>query len=142
MEGAIDQVGRKNKIRYVAKDKPKKLIGISGVIGLLYADDAQLDAPEKGDFKVFPKCEELHEAYFAQYEALGFSGYFKVDVWDGRSWCPVVLAEIFPERTHYFGKKDLPIDCYHLCYDVLHTLKGRQLARTYREHYELVDDEI
>ena len=132
-------MGKKNKIRYVSKDKPKKLIEISGAIGLQYIDEEQLSSPAKGDLKLFPKCDELHEAYFAQYDATGFSGYFKVDIWDGYKWCPVVLAEIFPRRDHYFSKKEMPIDCYHLCCDILLELKGQKLAKTYREHYELVE---
>lgn len=131
----------KKKIRYTVNDKPKKLIVLSGEIGLQYVDDEQLESAAKGDLKLFPKCDELHETYFAQYDSTGFAGYFKVDVWDGRQWCPVVLAEIFERKEHYFGKKELPIDCYYLCRDMLQALKGRQLARTYREHYELVDDD-
>ena len=135
-------MGKKNKIRYVAKDKPKKLIEISGTIGLEYVDEEQLAKPAKGDLKLFPKCDELHEAYFAQYDVTGFSGYFKVDVWDGYKWCPVVLAELFLHREHYFSKKEMPIDCYYLCRDILLKLTGQQLAKTYREHYELIDDEL
>ena len=129
-------MAKKNKIRYTSKDKPKKLITLSGNVGLLYMDDGLIESPQKGDLGLFPKCEELHDKYLGMYDKTGLSGYFKVDVCDGKDWCPVVLAEVFPGREHYFSKKEKPIDCYALCREMLEAMQGQTLARTYREHYE------
>lgn len=134
-------MGKKNKIRYTAKDKPKKLITLSGVVGLQFVDDEQLDAAQKGDLALFPKCDAWPDAEDVDYEATGVSGYFKVDMWDGHKWCPVVLAEIFTGKEHYFSKKERAIDCYAICQEILLDLAGKQLAKTYREHYELVEDD-
>lgn len=134
-------MSRKNKKTYQVKDKPKRLIEISGRVGLLYVDAEQLAKPALGDFFVFPKAEDMHVDDPEVYEYLGFTGYFKVDVWDGRDWRPVILSEIFPGREHYFSKREMPLACYYICRDMLQALQGRQLVRTYREHYDLVDDE-
>ena len=133
-------MGKKNKIRYTAKEKPKQTIILSGQIGLQYVDDEPLAAPKKGDLALFPKCDAWHEAEEVQYTTTGFSGYFKVDVWDGKKWCPVVLSELFPRKEHYFSKKEQAMDCYQLCRELLLEHQGKNLVRTYREHYELMED--
>lgn len=133
-------MGKKNKIRYTTKDKPKQLIVLTGAVGLQFVDGELLATPQKGDLALFPKCDAWHVEEDVQYQSTGFSGYFKVDVWDGKKWCPVILSELFPRREHYFSKKELPIDCYALCRELLLAYQGKVLTRTYREHYELIDD--
>lgn len=134
-------MSRKRKKTYQSEQKPQKLITITGEVGLLYVDQEQLKNPALGDLGVFPNCDELHMDDGESYYALGFNGYFRVDVWDGKKWCPVVLSEVFPGREHYFSKKDMPIDVYERCKDILLDLDGEKLLRTYREHYELFEEE-
>lgn len=131
-----------NKKRYQREDKPKKLITLSGQIFLAYEDDEAIAAAKKGDIKCFASCRELHEQYQGAYEYTGFTGFFKLDVYDGYAWKPVVLSEIFPDREHYFTKSECPIDTYRICKEKLQALKGRQLMRTYREHFELLPEEL
>lgn len=130
-----------NKKRYQREEKPLKPIVLSGNVFLEYVDDEALAKPAKGDVKMFASCKELHTTYLGAYEYTGFVGYFKVDVFDGYDWKPVILSELFPGREHYFSKSECPIDTYRLCAEIIARLKGRSLKRTYREHYELMDED-
>ncbi len=128
-----------NKRRYQREEKPKKPIVLTGEVWLEYVDEEV--TPAKGDLKLFASCKELHDQYQGMYDRTGFVGYFRVDVHDGWQWKPVILTELFPDREHYFGKYECPIDTFNLCADIIRKLKGKSLMRTYREHYELIADE-
>ena len=130
-------MGKKNKIRYTAKPKNFASITLTGNVYLQYRDEEKAESL-RGDLLVFAECKQLHTNYFAEYERTGFTGYFKVDVFDGKDWQPVILSEIFEHHEHHFSRTDRPIDTYHLCHEILTSLGGRTLSRTYREHYELV----
>ncbi len=131
--------GKRNKIRYTSKPKARVAIIITGEIFLRFVDDDAIALAKKGDLQVFPCNESLCTTRQGEYDANGFAGYFKVDVYDGREWQPVILQEIFPDRLHYFSKTEYPIDTYALCRETLKALTGRSLVRKYREHYELED---
>ncbi len=129
-------MGKKNKIRYTSANKPRATITLTGNVYLQYHDEEGADI-QKGDLLVFAECKQLHTNYFAQYEQTGFTGYFKVDVSDGKEWQPVILNEIFENHEHHFSRTERPMDTFTLCKEMLAALKGRSLSRTYREHYEL-----
>ena len=132
---------KRNKIRYQSKTREKILIALSGNVYLQYADDEAIAQSKKGDLLVYPQNEALNTTRQGEYRERGFSGYFKVDVSDGKSWQPMILTEIFPGREHHFSKSERPIDTYALCVEMLSALKGKALLRTYREHYELDEKE-
>ena len=125
----------KRKICYQSKSVPRIPIMLSGEVYLRYVDDGALEKPSKGDLMVYPYEEALNGARLGRYEETGFSGYFKVDVFDGKKWCLVLLNDIFPERENHFSKKERPIDTYALCKPILQNMKEKTLLRTYREHY-------
>lgn len=133
-------MGKRNKIRYKAEKKPRVLLTISGNIFLRYVDDEAIESPKKGDLQLFPCNDALNSTRLGDYEGTGFSGYFKVDIYDGRSWQPVIISGIFTGREHHFSKTERPIDRYHLCAEILAPWAGRSLLRTYRDHYT-PDDE-
>lgn len=129
----------KRKVTYTSKDKPKPTITISGVIFLQYVDDeAALDA-QKGDLLVFANNEALHTTKLGEYESTGFTGYFKVDVSDGKVWQPLLINDIFPEKENHFSRSERPIDTFKICTEILRALEGKILTRTYREHYQLAE---
>lgn len=130
-----------NKLRYKREEKPKKTIVLTGNCYLLYVDDEKIAAAAKGDLKLFASCKELHENYQGAYDYTGFTGFFRVDIFDGFAWHPLIITEFFPEREHYFSKHECPIDTYRICVESLEKFKGKTVARTYREHYDLLDDE-
>lgn len=127
-----------NKKRYTRNDKPKVLIACTGAVYLEYRDEEEISAAVKGDLKLFPSVEALRTIHQGDYERTGFAGYFRVDVFDGRAWQPVLLSTLFPEREHYFSKSERPIDTFTLCAELLSAMQPLTLERRYREHYEVV----
>lgn len=130
-------MAKRNKIRYTSTPKNRAGIILSGNVYLQYRDE-DIAETIKGDLLVFAECKQLHTNFLGEYERIGLTGYFKVDIYDGNDWKPVILNEIFEQRQHHFGRKDRPIDTYTLCHEILSGLKGKSLIRTYREHYELL----
>lgn len=135
-------MGKRNKIRYQSKNKPKILLALSGKVYLEYVDDEALACPQKGDLKVYPYNDLLQGVRRGDYESSGFTGYFKADVYDGWGWKLVLLNNIFPNQENYFAKSERPIDTYRLCNEILVSWAGKSLQRTYREHYEPEDTHI
>lgn len=131
----------KRKITYTATPKKRVEIILSGAVYLQYEEDEQIEQAKKGDVMVYAECKQLHTNYFAEYRQTGFTGYFKVDVSDGKDWQPVILNEIFQHHEHHFSRTERPIDTYTLCKGMLTALAGKKLVRTYREHYELEEQE-
>jgi len=134
-------MAKKNKVRYKAKELTHVLITLTGKCFLMYRDDADALAAQKGDVLIYPCNDALNTIRQGEYESTGFAGYFKVDVSDGKAWQPVLLQEIFPGKENHFAKRECPIDTYVLCEDMLRQMQGKQLRRTYREHYELFEEE-
>ncbi|MBY0407013.1 MAG: hypothetical protein K2Q01_04925, partial [Rickettsiales bacterium] len=75
------------------------------------------------------------------YQVKGNAGYFKLDVHEGNVWCLVLIHNIFPRREHYFSKTEYPLDTFQLIGEMLVALEGKTLTRTYREHYELLEED-
>lgn len=135
-------MGKRNKIRYQSEEKNRKKVVLTGTVFLQYEDDEEdIKTAAIGDVLVYPCNEALTTTRQGDYRASGFAGYFKVDVCEGRNWCPVVLNEIFLEKENHFSKTEHPIDTFQRCGEILVALAGRTLQRTYREHYELLDEE-
>ncbi len=130
-------MAKHNKVRYQAKEKTKVTIILTGEIFLQYVDDEEAQHASKGDLLVYPFNEALNTTRQGDYEATGFSGYFKVDVSDGKEWQPLLLNEIFKNNEQHFSKSERPIDTYNLCEEILRGFAGATIVRTYREHYEL-----
>lgn len=127
----------RRKVTYTATPKRRVEIVLTGNVYLQYVDDEAVEQTKKGDLLAYAECKQLHTNYLAQYGQTGFTGYFKVDVYDGAEWQPVILSGIFDAHEHHFSRTERPIDTYNLCRDLLTALSGRLLVRTYREHYEL-----
>lgn len=134
-------MGKRNKIRYQRHEKNQPVIQLTGNVWLQHYHDDEITQAQKGDLMLFPSCDALHNERLGDYESRGLAGYFKVDVADGKTWQAVLLTDIFPNREHHFSKTEQPFDTYQLCADILSSLKGRTLKRTYREHYELQEKE-
>ena len=134
-------MAKRNKITYTSSPKNRTGITLNGNVYLQYRDD-ELAESVRGDLLVFAECKQLHTNYLAEYEQTGFTGYFKVDVFDGSEWRPVILNEIFEHHEHHFSRRDRPIDTYNLCREMLLKLKDKTLSRTYREHYELLENTV
>ncbi len=133
-----------NKKRYQATPKPPHPIVATGRVSLLHYDDdeAALCAPKKGDMRASPSTPELHNGLTTgAYNATGFEGYFRLEIYSGDVWLPVVLQSVFPGREHYYSKHDRSIDVYALLVPMLAALQGRCFTRTYREHYTLEEND-
>lgn len=131
---------RHNKLHYQSKEKNRPTITLTGNIFLQYADEEEvIMQAAKGDLLVYPNNEALNTNRMGEYEATGFSGYFKVDVSDGKNWQPLIISDIFAAHENHFSKKERPLDTYEICAEKLRELAGKQVTRTYREHYELAE---
>lgn len=132
---------KRNKIRYQSEVKNRPVITLTGKAYLLYVDDEAMESAQKGDLMIYPENDALRSNRMGEYGATGFSGYFKLDVCDGKDWCALLLNDIFPQKENHFSKTERPIDTYQVCREVVANLAGRKVMRTYREHYELQEDE-
>jgi hypothetical protein len=103
----------------------------------MHGEEEGSAAPEKGDAQVYLSTDSLPNAHAGDYGAVGWEGYLKANVFDGKGWKPLSLEEFFPGREHYFGKRERPVDTYHMCLPAFQQTKGTVLARTYREHYRM-----
>jgi hypothetical protein len=130
----------KRKVTYKTNEKPRHLLVLTGRIFLQYVDDEIALEAQKGDLLVFANNEALHTTHLGEYERTGFTGYFKVDVSDGKIWQPLIINEVFKNRENHFCRTERPIDTYNLCCETLRALAGKTLLRTYREHYELIEE--
>lgn len=128
---------KRNKLRYQVKDKPKVSITLTGKIFLQYVDDEEAVLAQKGDLLIYPNNEALNTTQQGEYIKTGFSGYFKVDVSDGKTWQPLLLNDIFANNENHFSKNEKPIDTYNLCTEILRAKTGATITRTYREHYRI-----
>lgn len=71
------------------------------------------------------------------------AGYFKVEVFEGRRWFLLAADAVFSEKEHHFSRGTLPFDTFELCAERIVQHAGKMLARTYREHYEIMlEDEF
>lgn len=129
-------MAKHNKLRYQVKEKPQVKIILTGMVFLQYADDEAALAAQKGDLLVYPYNEALNSTRIGEYNRSGLTGYFKVDVSDGKVWQPLLLSEIFKNNENYFSKTERPIDTYNICSEILRSKAGITLIRTYREHYQ------
>jgi hypothetical protein len=132
---------KRNKIRYKSEPKVEKRLTLTGTSFLMYRDDTEALHAQAGDVLFYPQNDALNTTRQGEYASDGFAGYFKMDVSDGKTWCAVILPEIFTEHQHHFSKKEFPIDTFAVCEEIIASMAGRQLRRTYREHYELLEDE-
>ncbi len=130
-------MAKRNKISYQVKEKTKVTITLTGVVLLQYVDDEAALTAKKGDLLVYPNNEALNTTRLGEYQNTGFTGYFKVDISDGRNWQPLLLNSIFKDNVHHFSKSERPFDTYNLCAEILRGLAGSTVERTYREHYQL-----
>lgn len=134
-------MSKKNKIRYKSQGNQFPAITMTGKVSLRQFDENGeeiVTANEKGDLQIFLSTDSMaYNIHKGDYEAVGLEGYLKANVFDGKGWKPLSLEEFFPDREHYFGKRERPIDTYNMCLPVLQNTKGTVLSRTYREHYRV-----
>lgn len=130
---------KRNKIRYQSKVQEKILITLTGKVYLRYdeEDELAMQSAAKGDLLAYPQNTALNSTRCGDYGSTGFSGYFKLDVFDGKNWQPLILNEFFLHNENHFSKSECPIDTYDYCVEILQGFIGKSVQRTYREHYEL-----
>ncbi len=132
-------MGKKNKLRYQSKDNPYPRIIMTGRAGLKFWEEYCLDKHEVGDLQFFMfTCNLGRNEAEPAYDTIGSSGYLKARVFDGKEWQALIMDDLFPNKTHHFSKKEMPIDTFILCRELVEDLKDTPLQRTYRMHYEPV----
>jgi hypothetical protein len=133
-------MGKRNKIRYQSEEKVRIEIVLTGKVMLQYRDSEEMLQAVKGDLLVYAYNDALNTTRCGEYDATGFVGYFKLDVFDGKDWKPVLSNTVFSDNQQHFSKKDKPIDTFFMFEDMLKGLQGRSVVRTYREHYTLEEE--
>lgn len=132
---------KRNKKRYQARPDNSPRLMLTGNVYLKYEDEEAITSAEKGDLMLYLNTDNAPQPLIkGDYHATGHAGYFKADLYDGRKWTPLHLTDFFEARQHHFHKKELAYDCYLLCAEILRAQAGTEVIRTYREHYERVEN--
>lgn len=135
-------MGHRRKKRYQSKPNPYPTLTLTGNSCLKDWEDGAIEQPQPGDIQFYlytctlGRCEDD-----PGYDHIGGSGYLKARVWDGREWQLLVMDTLFADKPHHFSRTEMPYDTYLICHDRAKELVGRVLERSYRSHYEPVDDE-
>jgi hypothetical protein len=128
---------KRNKVRYVAKPIKRIEILLTGRVWLQFFDEAISEKAAKGDVVFYAHYTSHNAPVDGGYDETGYVGYLKLDVLDGKKWCPILVTEIFEDSEHHFSKREKAYDTFLLCKERIEALQGRVLLRTYREHYAL-----
>lgn len=131
-------MSKANRIRYKSRGNQFPTITMTGNISMR-PPEGEVDIPHaKGDLQIYLSTDSRkYNPHVGDFEAIGFEGYLKAEIFDGKGWKPLSLEEFFPHRDHYFGKRERPLDTYNMCLPTLQNAKGTVLSRTYREHYRI-----
>lgn len=126
--------------RYQKKAPPAPAFTLTGNAFLHYEEDEAIESAGKGDVFLTPHLERGdYGDMLPDYHATGKTGYYKIMVQDGKGWKPLLPEGVFAAKEHHFRKKDMPWDSFLLCRQQISELAGRPVARTYREHYIILD---
>lgn len=109
---------------------PKQII-LSGKVVIRYIDDT---SPNTGDLMLY-LADEAKLPWVGEYDRTGRSGGIKAQLYDGRFWQQIDIAEFCENREHKYSKTHRPIDNINLCAEILAEYKGDVLYRTYRGHF-------
>jgi hypothetical protein len=126
----------KRKKTYQTKGNQYPTLTLTGKSYLLHHYENGDQKLEKGDTLFFLFADTIgRDQDNPRYEEIGGSGYLKAMVYDGREWQMLVMDDLFPGKEHHFGKKERPIDTYHVCQPLIEAAAGTVLQRLYRQHY-------
>lgn len=132
---------KRNKKRYQARPDHSPRLTLTGNVYLKYEDEEAIASAGKGDLMLYLNTDNAPQPLIkGDYHTTGYAGYFKADIYDGRKWTPLHLTDFFAARQHHFHKKEQAHDCYLLCAEILRVQIGAEVIRTYREHYERVEE--
>jgi len=120
------------------QQKSIKSLVLTGNVYLLHIDEEEISNAVSGDIYLYlHNEEELYPIVMNEYQSKGFKGYFKIKVFDGKTWCFVDNQDFFEDRVNQFSKTDIALYTYNICQERVESFKGRNVYRTYREHYTL-----
>jgi len=134
-------MSKRNKVRYQSKGNLFPRIHLTGRVMVKFLDEEALASPVKGDVMLFLSTEKDSRLIPGDYDSMGHAGYVKCDLYDGKEWRALTIGDFFEAREYYYSKTERPIDTVMLCKEAIEGFKGRWLERTYREHYQLVEEE-
>jgi hypothetical protein len=130
-------MAKRNKVRYQSAPVKRIEVLLSGRSWLQFEDEDITPQAKVGDVVFYAHYSGQSAPADGDYRETGYVGYLKLDVWEGKKWCPVLVQDVFSKGEHHFSKKERAYDTYILCRGLIEALKGRILLRTYREHYTL-----
>lgn len=115
-----------------------KTLVISGKVYLRFEDDPEEIIPASGDVVFFLSTDsDTRKPMQGEYYRTGSKGYLKLDIFDGKSWQPLILADFFEQNENHYSKKERPIDTFNLCCSIFAQFVGKPVYKIYREHYTL-----
>ena len=115
--------------------KNVKSLTLSGNVYLKYIHE-EINSPKVGDVYLYLNDEEeLYPILENDYNIKGYKGYFKIKIYDGRSWCLLDSVDFFEDRIHQFGKNEICFYRFELCQERMIEAAGTIVYRSYREHY-------
>jgi hypothetical protein len=134
-------MGTKRKVRYTSHYQESgsayPTLILTGRSFLLHEEETEKEELQRGDvlFYLFGDTAG-RDRDNPLYDQLGGAGYLKAMVYDGKDWQFLLMDEIFAHREHHYSKKELPLDTYAVCKEVIANHAGLELERRYRQHYE------
>jgi len=130
-------MGKRNKVRYTAKEVQRIEIILTGSSWVQFLDEDISARAAKGDVLFYAHYSGQSSPAVPDYEVTGYVGYLKMDVFDGKKWCPLLPAGLFDDGEQHFKKSERASDTLALCTELISQRQGAVLLRTYREHYTL-----
>ena len=117
------------------KLKTPKTLTLSGKIFLEIEDEEEILAAEKGDLLFRINIDAQNYETLGDYRISGYKGFFRISVYDGKSWFYLSPTEFFEHKENYFAKNEYPYNCYLNCKEIMEKFKGETLYKSYRDHY-------
>lgn len=115
-----------------------KSLTLTGKVYLLHHHEEEIANPLPGDVYLYlHNEEEIYPIVMNDYKTKGFKGYFKAQVYDGRTWCFLNNLDFFEDRINQFSKTDIALYTFNACQERLESFAGTKVYRTYREHYTI-----
>lgn len=119
----------------MTRGKAKKIrsLTLSGNVYLKYEILPEQEF-NPGDIMVYINNDSISYIKGSYYNS-GYSGYLKLNIYDGREWQHIIESEFFEHKENFFSKKEYPIDTYNLIKEIIEGKAGELVYRTYRSHY-------
>jgi hypothetical protein len=90
-----------------------------------------------GDIMLYATIDSKIQIEAEDYNFMGYRGYFKAKVFDGKNWNHILLDEFLTARENRFPKNEYIMAYFLQTKEAMEQFAGKVLNKTYRDHYTL-----